>query len=196
MLDRRRFLIGASALLTASFVSEARAFSRKAGEPLILPSAHRRGEMLVVYRWDQFSECGGKWRVSLGPNQPFAPPPPTWREHLRSLGHRLETEAEIERICAEISLAPEEFDRQLDGFGWVDMWDNFTGEGVSFAEEARSWVTQFEAQASRTNHFRGVRRRTGQLLHLGGAQGRPDGFVAAGPPHRVGPAHPGGGWFV
>ena len=41
----------------------------------------------------------GEWRVSLGPDQPFAPPPPTWREHMRSLGHRLDTQDEIERVC-------------------------------------------------------------------------------------------------
>src|ERR1700722_3116935 len=42
MLDRRYFLIGAGALLTASFVNRAKAFSRKSGEPLVLSPA--RGE--------------------------------------------------------------------------------------------------------------------------------------------------------
>src|SRR5580698_3129158 len=42
MLDRRHFLIGAGALLTASFVNRAKAFSRKSGEPLVLSPA--RGE--------------------------------------------------------------------------------------------------------------------------------------------------------
>jgi hypothetical protein len=37
MRDRRHFLIGAGALLTASFVRRASAFSRKAAEPLLLP---------------------------------------------------------------------------------------------------------------------------------------------------------------
>ena len=43
MLDRRHFLIGAGALLTASFVSRANAFSRKAGEPLVLSSGQKAG---------------------------------------------------------------------------------------------------------------------------------------------------------
>ena len=43
MIDRRHFLIGAGALLTASFVSRASAFSQKAGAPLILPSVRKPG---------------------------------------------------------------------------------------------------------------------------------------------------------
>jgi hypothetical protein len=65
--------------------------------------------------------------VSLGPNQPFAPPPPTWRQHLRSLRHRLDTDEAVKRILAEESLTPKELDFPLDGFGWEDRWDNFTG---------------------------------------------------------------------
>ena len=65
--------------------------------------------------------------MSLGPDQPFAPPPPTWREHLRALGHPLDTDDEIERACIEHDLPLEELDVRLNGFGWEDSWDNFTG---------------------------------------------------------------------
>ena len=124
MLDRRSFLIGASGLLTASFVRKATAFSRKVGAPLVLPVARRPEETLYVWE-DDYSD--GKWRVSLGPNQLDAPPPPIWREHLRSLGHRLEREADIEGICIEKGLDPRDLDAQVDGFWWQDEWDNFTG---------------------------------------------------------------------
>jgi hypothetical protein len=125
MLDRRHFLIGAGALLTASFVNRAKAFSRKSGEPLVLSPARKPEETLYVYR--QESDYGGEWRVSLGPDQPFAPPPPTWREHLRSLGHPLDTQDEIQRVCREYDLPLDELDVRLNGFGWEDSWDNFTG---------------------------------------------------------------------
>jgi hypothetical protein len=125
MLDRRHFLIGAGALLTASFVNRAKAFSRRSGEPLVLSPARKPDETLYVYR--QESDYGAKWRVSLGPDQPFAPPPPTWREHLRALGHPLETQDEIESACREHDLTPDELDVRLNGFGWEDSWDNFTG---------------------------------------------------------------------
>ena len=125
MLDRRHFLIGSGALLTASFVNRAKAFSRRSGEPLILSPARKPEETLYVYR--QESDYGGEWRVSLGPDQPFAPPPPTWREHLRSLGHPLDTQDEIERVCREHDLPLDELHVRLNGFGWGDSWDNFTG---------------------------------------------------------------------
>ena len=132
MLDRRSFLIGAGALLTASFVTKAKAFSRDTGEPLLLPLARRPEETLYIYR-QEWNDCEsndyeGKWRVSLGPDEPVAPPLPTWREYLRSRGHRLDTDADIARACAQNgSLTLEELDRNLDAFGWQDMWDNFTG---------------------------------------------------------------------
>ena len=85
MFDRRHFLIGAGALLTASFVNRAKAFSRKSASRWSCrrPESPRRPSMSIGRR----SDYGGEWRVSLGPDQPFAPPPPTWREHLRALGH-------------------------------------------------------------------------------------------------------------
>ena len=124
MLDRRNFLIGAGGLLTASFVRKATAFSRKVGEPLVLPVARKPEETLYV--WVDYDGYG-KWRVSLGPNQLEAPPPPTWREHLRSLGHRLESEADVERICIQEGVETQDLDARVDGFWWEDMWDNFTG---------------------------------------------------------------------
>jgi hypothetical protein len=132
MFDRRHFLIGAGALLTASFVLRATAFSRKVGEPLILPLARKPDETLYVYRQDWSEDAD--WRVSLGPDQPEAPPPPTWREYLCSLGHSFETEDDIERVCNERHLLPEELDARLNGSSWQDQWDNFTSY-------AGNWVT-------------------------------------------------------
>ena len=40
---------------------------------------------------------------------------------------RLETHDEIERVCREHDLPLEELDVRLNGFGWEDRWDNFTG---------------------------------------------------------------------
>jgi hypothetical protein len=127
MLDRRRFLLGAGGLLTAAFARKATVYSRTAGEPLVLPPARRSEETLCVYSQDWVEPPYGKWRVSLGPNQPFAPPPPTWREHLRSVGCRLDTAEDIERIYFEKGLTPADLDKPLDGFGWEDMWDNVNG---------------------------------------------------------------------
>src|SRR3984957_20985416 len=115
MIDRRHFLIGAGALLTTSFVRRASAFSKKTCRPLILPPPQKPEETLYVY-WQTDSEVAN-WRVSLGPDQPFAPPPPTWREHLRRLGDPLDTQDEIERVCREHDLPLDERDVHLNGFG-------------------------------------------------------------------------------
>jgi hypothetical protein len=145
MLDRRSFLIAAGGFLTAAFVRKATAFSRAVREPLILPVAKKPKETLYIYEnpprsyrdyddYDDYDCAGGayynvgKWRVSLGPDQPIAPPPSTWREYLRSRGHRLETDDDIIRACRQNGhLTLEELDRPLDAFGWQDLWDNFTG---------------------------------------------------------------------
>jgi hypothetical protein len=126
MLDRRHFLLGVGSLLTAAFVTKATAFSRTAGTPLVLPPARAPEETLYIYNqqdWDAYA----KWRVTLGPDEPVAPPVPTWREYLSSLGHRLETDEDIERACIQKDLLPEELDTEVDGYWWEDRWDHFTG---------------------------------------------------------------------
>ena len=45
-----------------------------------------------------------------------------------SRGHRLDTDDDIARACAQNnSPTLGKLDRPLDGFGWQDMWDKFTG---------------------------------------------------------------------
>ena len=90
-----------------------------------MPAVQKPEETLYVY-WQADSEIAD-WRVSLGPDQPFAPPVPTWREHLRSLGHPLGTDDEIERACRKYDLPVDDLDTRLNGFGWEDRWDNFAG---------------------------------------------------------------------
>ena len=126
MLDRRRFLVGAGGLITTAFVRKATAFYRSAGQPVVLPSAKPPEETLYVYSPDWVEPPYGKWRVPLGPNQPVAPPPPSWREYLRSRGDRLDSEEDIERVCSRNGLTLEELDNAVNGFGWEDICDNFT----------------------------------------------------------------------
>jgi hypothetical protein len=128
MLDRRSFLIGAGGLLTAAFVRKATAFSRDAGKPLVLPPARASEQTLYIYHEEDWDESAyAKWRVTLGEDDPVAPPAPTWREHLLSLGRRLDSNDEIERVCVEHDLLPEELDAKVDGYWWQDRWDHFTG---------------------------------------------------------------------
>ena len=97
MFDRRQFLIGAAgSLLTTAFVRKAKVFSLRNYEPLLTPPARKAEETLFIN--SGFSD-DANWRLSLGPIDVQAPPPPTWREHLASLGVPLVTEDDVERAC-------------------------------------------------------------------------------------------------
>ena len=169
MIDRRHFLIGAGRGPADRVVRppSVRVF-QKTGRPLILPAVKEPEETLYVY-WQADSEVAN-WRVSLGPDQPFAPPVPTWRDHLRSLGHSLETGDEIERACRKYDLPIDDLDTRLNGLGWEDRWDNFAGpqakafhllEGLDLGHSGSA------LRAGRPDHLQGVRGVSRQLLHLG-----------------------------
>jgi len=82
MISRRSFLLGLGGLVTTSFVARAANYIRVTNSPLLLNSG-RTEETLYVY--DLFGEEDGfKWRVSLGPYVYRPPPPPRWRDGVRS----------------------------------------------------------------------------------------------------------------
>src|SRR5215204_3158263 len=98
MISRRSFLLGIGSLVTTAFVSRVRTHVRESGSPLLL-QPKRADETLYLYEGFDLSNGPGatKYRASLGPDQWPAPPPPTWREHLKTLGYRLETQEDFER---------------------------------------------------------------------------------------------------
>jgi hypothetical protein len=126
MFDRRQFLIGAAgSLLTSAFVRQAKVFSLRNYEPLLTPPARRPLFINSGFR------DNASWRLSLGPIDVEAPPPPTWRDHLASLGVPLVTEDDVRRACDARGMEPEELDGRVNGFSWEDRWDNFTGPQAS-----------------------------------------------------------------
>ena len=129
MFDRRQFFIGAAgSLLTTAFVRKAKIFSLRNDAPLLTPPGRKAEETLFIN--SGFCEHR-KWRVSLGPIDVQAPPPPTWREHLVSLGVSLDTEEDVRRACGARGMEPEELDARVNGFSWEDRWDNFAGRQAS-----------------------------------------------------------------
>ena len=146
MIDRSTFPdAGAGALLTRVVrPPSVRVFGQKdrqAADCACRPGA--RGDALRLLA--EAENEVANWRVSLRPDQPFAPPPPTRREHLRSLGHSLETDDEIERACRRYGCPSVFLTPAPTGFGWEDRWDNFArtpGQGVSTCSRASIWVTQ------------------------------------------------------
>jgi hypothetical protein len=72
------------------------------------------------------NEYNTRWRLSLGSTSPSLRRP-TWREHLRGLGHRLDTQGDVERVRIQDGQEPQDLDTRLNGFNWEDAWDNFNG---------------------------------------------------------------------
>jgi len=83
MISRRCFLIGLTGLVTSSFVTQAKSHLVKTGRPMLF-QPRRAEETLYVY--EGFCSERNKWLVCLGPYEYEEPPPPTWREYLRSRG--------------------------------------------------------------------------------------------------------------
>ena len=77
----------------------ARAHVRVRESPFLLQPT-RADETLYLYKGLDLSDgpWTTKYRVSLGPDQWPAPPPPTWREHLKSLGYRFERQEGYDRV--------------------------------------------------------------------------------------------------
>ena len=111
MIDRRHFLIGAGALLTASFVRRASAFSKKdrqAADCACRPGA--RGDALRLLasrqrarRLARVTRAGSTIRAA-GPDLARASAQP---------GHPLETDDEIERACRKYDLPVDALDTHL-----------------------------------------------------------------------------------
>ena len=171
MIDRRHFMIGAGALLTASFVRRASAFSAvRAGRPLIVPAVQGAGGdalrlLASRQRGRQLAGC------HLGRTQPL-------RRRLRDVARAsaqpcpsLETDDEIERVLRKGDLPVDDLDTRLNRFGWEDRMGQLRrppGQRVpNSCSRASIWVPQDQrlGRPARSS-FRssGVSR---QLLHLG-----------------------------
>ena len=169
MLDRH-FLIGAGGLLTASFVNQAKAFlenpasrwsCRRPESPRILSTSTGR-------RYGATPAANGACRSG-----------PINRSHHRlrpgasicaRTRHPLDTDDEIERACIEHDLPPEELDVRLNGFGWEDSWDNFTGPQAKAHHLLKGLdlgYLRIGAKTGRPDDLRGVRRISWQFLYLG-----------------------------
>jgi hypothetical protein len=111
--NRRTFIIGAGALITAAFVRKADAFSQATGEPFLLPGPSTR-ETLWVNRYDD------QLLISLGPDV-YEPDPPTWAEFFE-LRDRPRNRSEWESLLIEWELAPSDLEKRVDERVWSEQW--------------------------------------------------------------------------
>ena len=119
--SRRGFLIGAGSLLTTAFVSEATAFVRSTGKPLLFSPPDPNYWLF----WDDF------YRVfALGPAFGYKPPPqPRWREFFADLTI-LDTPSEFAHLMRRYGVTPERLDDPVDRWdqrNWDIFWSNRPG---------------------------------------------------------------------
>src|SRR5215472_15695364 len=113
-ISRRFFLVGAGALITASFVSKAAAYAKRTSRPLLVTPDRIEGELFIY----------SDGRISLGPfsledNEPI----PTWRQYLaQRIGRPIETMSDV--VAAGYpELTEQELDTLLGAFDWGDSWE-------------------------------------------------------------------------
>ena len=129
---RRSFLIGAGAILTASFVRDARAFASDTGKPYLVAPPQQVGRMLYYEPVEDY------WQLSLGGPQFIPPEPPLLIENLRFHGYKLDTQAEIDLCCDETGWTEEDLYAPLDGYSWEDQWEyqfSPAAQAYSFLQE-------------------------------------------------------------
>ena len=111
--SRRGFLIGAGSLLTTAFVSDARSFIRRTGEPLLM-SLQQAAQTI---HWYDFDSHDG-YLLSLGEWWDEPPPPPTWRQFFNSEGIPHQTGQEAHRIYDVHGIWPGQYDDLVDQDYW------------------------------------------------------------------------------
>jgi len=114
--SRRGFLIGAGSLLTTAFVKDARSFIRANGRPLLAPPK----QVLQTLYWYEGADDG--YLLSLGEWRMDPPPAPSWRAFFIKEAIRHETEDEIENICGEYGIDPEDFDEPVEHSYWAQRF--------------------------------------------------------------------------
>ena len=118
--SRRGFLIGAGSLLTTAFVSDARSFIRRTSQPL-LASPEQIAQTL--YWYDGGAEPEDGYTLTLGEWTMEPPPAPTWRKFFIDQAIPHKTDREIERICDEHWIRPEDFDKPVCERYWAEHFE-------------------------------------------------------------------------
>ena len=172
MISRRSFLLGIGSLVTTSFVARAKAHVRESGGPFLL-QPKRAEETLYLYEGFDCSDepWATKYRVSLGPDQYPAPPPPTWREYLKPHGYTFDSQSDYDRAYREMWLMPDEVDHPVDGVSWENVWE--------FSESPQAKAHQLLADLNLDCDPKDPGRKAGQILftNWGGHPGSSERWV-------------------
>jgi hypothetical protein len=117
--SRRFFLLGSGSIITGSFVSTARGFIRRTGEPFLLPEASARQ---ILYASEVERADGMGFLLTVG--EPRWEPDylPTWHDFFRMEGHDLSSEETVFELCEDWCLSPREFRSPMKEETWECSW--------------------------------------------------------------------------
>jgi hypothetical protein len=171
--SRRGFLIGAGSLLTTAFVSEASAFVRTTGKPLLLASPEPNYWLF----WDDFYR-GFQLGPASGYKRPYKmPPQPSWREFLADLSNS-DTPEEFADLMRRYRVATERLDDPVDHWEmrhWDMYWNHFAAAyrmlkridlGPSLDEKYGGPCLEFHRASVTINHPLALSLLQARLLEL------------------------------
>jgi hypothetical protein len=121
MINRRAFLSGLGTVVTLPLIRKVEAHIRNKREPLLLTP--ERAE-LTLNIYPDYSGETDQYRITMGPDL-YDPPDDalTWRQYMSTRGLVPSTVAEIEALCEQFSLDPDEFDEPLSDMSWIMAWE-------------------------------------------------------------------------
>jgi hypothetical protein len=130
-ITRRSFLVGAGSIITAAYVQQAITYISDTGSPMLTQNVAWRvdnpGKTIVCEPFEDH------WRLHLGQPQYSVPEPPLLIENLRFHGYALDTQEQIDALCAETGWSERDLFSPMDGYAWEDQWEH------TFSPEAQAY---------------------------------------------------------
>jgi hypothetical protein len=124
-ITRRSFLLGASSIISASFVSQATRHILETGKPL-LSQSHNFQRTLYVYTesgWSEESRLINLGSMLFEPLEGI-----TWREYLRAQGYQIQTQQQLDQALGELDIEERDLERQVTDF--ADRWEDGLNPGA------------------------------------------------------------------
>jgi hypothetical protein len=154
-VTRRSFLVGAGSIITAAYVKQVKAYVFDTGSPMIAQDVAWRvdnpGEVKTIF----CEPVEDYWHLHLGEPHFAVPEPPLLVENLRFHGYVLDTQEQIDAVCADTGWSESDLFSPMDGFVWDDQWEH------TFSPEAQAFEFLQRHQIFPHGH---IGRREGELF--------------------------------
>ena len=132
-VTRRSFLVGAGSIITAAFVKEAFAYAADTKAPMRTAHIAQEVDAHLGPRTLYYERCEDHWRLHLGEPQFEIPEPQLLIENLRWHGYVLDTQHQIDELCAESGWTEKQLFAPMNDWDWETQWEhNLNPEAQAF----------------------------------------------------------------